>query len=77
LKSPIEREVDGIQLDRLTAGRVCDVSPILGSWLLAEEYAELEMRSSAVPEEVDFSAPRGSSFQEQPPQFADDRRRRH
>jgi hypothetical protein len=50
---PIEHEMDGVQLDRLTPGRVCDVSSSLGSWLLAQRYADLEMRSP-VGEERDF-----------------------
>ena len=78
LKTPIEQEVDGVQLDYLTAGRVCDVSPSLASWLLAEKYAVLEMRSSAVPDEGDFTSTpkeRGSSTINEPPAFANDRRR--
>ena len=53
LKTPIEHEMDGVELDRLTPGRVCDVSSSLGSWLLAEGYAALEMRSPA-GEQRDF-----------------------
>jgi hypothetical protein len=43
---PLEHEMDGVKLDRLTPGKVCDVSPSLGSWLLAQGYAYLEMRTS-------------------------------
>jgi hypothetical protein len=79
-KTPIEHEIDGVELDRLTPGRVCDVSPSLGSWLLAEEYAALEMRSSAMIEDADFTAPakeRGTStIKRAPRQFAADRRHR-
>jgi hypothetical protein len=44
-ETPEEREVDGVKLDRLTPGRVCDVSSSIGSWLLTERYAQLEMRT--------------------------------
>ena len=39
--------MDGVKLDRFTPGRVCDVSPSLGSWFLVEGYADLEMRKLA------------------------------
>jgi len=44
-KKPVEREVDGVNLDRLAPGVVRDVSPSLASWLVAEGYAEPEMRN--------------------------------
>jgi hypothetical protein len=74
---PIEHEMDGVELDRLTPGRVCDVSSSLGSWLLAEGYAELEMRSPAA-EERDFmtSEKRDSTINSAPRHVAHDRRRR-
>lgn len=78
-RTPIEQEVDGIQLDYLTPGRVCDVSPSLGSWLLAEKYAVLEMRSSAAPDENEFTSRpnvRGASSINEPLHVANDRRRR-
>lgn len=43
-RKPAEREVDGINLDRLAPGAVRDVSTSLASWLIAEGYAEPEMR---------------------------------
>jgi hypothetical protein len=43
-KKPDEREMDGVNLDRLAPGTVRDVSPSIGSWLVAEGYAEPEMR---------------------------------
>jgi hypothetical protein len=76
-KTPIEKEMDGIELDRLTPGRVCDVSPSLGSWLLAEEYAALEMRASATTEDNGFMTGRGTStIKDAPRQVAADRRKR-
>ena len=76
----MEQEMDGVQLDHLTPGRVCDVSPSLGSWLIAQGYAELEMRSSAMTDDTDFAAPvRGAWHvnQRRPArQIAADRRKR-
>jgi hypothetical protein len=43
-KTPREDEVDGIRLDRLEPGTVREVSASVGSWLIAERYAEPEMR---------------------------------
>ena len=76
---PIEHEMDGVPLSRLTPGRVCEVSSSLGSWLLVERYAELEMRS-AVGEERNFMTAPGergaSSITLAPRHVAQDRRRR-
>jgi hypothetical protein len=46
--SPQESEVDGVSLDSFTVGTVRDVSTSLGSWLVAQGYAQLEMRSDVV-----------------------------
>jgi hypothetical protein len=45
--TPKEREIDGISLKGLHPGEVREVSPLVGSWLIAEEYAESEMRMSS------------------------------
>jgi hypothetical protein len=50
-KTPREDEVDGIRLDRLEPGTVREVSASVGSWLIAERYAEPEMRRSSGDEE--------------------------
>lgn len=42
--TPLEREVDGVKLGVLTPGSVRDVSSILGFWLIAQGYAQSEMR---------------------------------
>ena len=47
-KTPTEREIDGVSLKGMLPGAVRDVSPELGTWLIAEEYADSEMRQSAV-----------------------------
>lgn len=38
--------MDGVKLDRLSPGAVREVSASIGSWLIAEGYAEPEMRSA-------------------------------
>jgi hypothetical protein len=43
--TPHEHEIDGVRLESLAPGSVRDVSPNVGSWLMAEGYAELEMRA--------------------------------
>jgi hypothetical protein len=43
--TPRETEVDGVKLDRLSAGTVRDVSSSIGLWLIAQGYAVPEMRA--------------------------------
>jgi hypothetical protein len=43
--TPHEHEIDGVKLEFLLPGSVRDVSPNVGAWLMAEGYAELEMRA--------------------------------
>ena len=43
-KTPAEREIDGVQLHRLSPGVVRNVTASLASWLIVEGYAEPEMR---------------------------------
>jgi hypothetical protein len=50
-KTPREDEVDGVRLDRLEPGTVREVSASVGSWLIAERYAEPEMRRNSGDEE--------------------------
>ena len=52
-RKPVEREVDGVNLDRLAPGAVRDVSMSLASWLIAEGYAQPEMRQRDRPVEID------------------------
>jgi hypothetical protein len=44
---PRERQIDGIQLDNLIPGSVREVSASLATWLVAQGYAELEMRTAS------------------------------
>jgi virulence-associated protein VagC len=43
-RTPREHELDGVRLDIFAAGMVREVSPSIGSWLIAQGYAEPEMR---------------------------------
>jgi hypothetical protein len=55
-ETPRELEVDGVRLDGLRPGSVRLVSASIGAWLVAERYADPEMRSnSSGDEEVGFS----------------------
>jgi hypothetical protein len=53
--TPREHELDGVRLDRLASGDVRDVSPSIGSWLIAEGYAEPEMRQGDRREDQEFT----------------------
>ena len=55
--TPREQELDGIRVDRYEQGTVREVSSSIGSWLIAEGYAEPEMRHAAADEPLDFSGP--------------------
>ena len=50
-KTPAEPELDGVRLDNMQPGTVREVSPSIGSWLIAERYAEPEMRNEQTYEE--------------------------
>jgi len=53
-RTPLQREIDGVQLDRLRPGAVREVPPTLGTWLIVEGYAELEMRRTMREYEIDL-----------------------
>ena len=55
-QTPCEDELDGVRLDLLQPGMVKEVSASVGSWLIAERYAEPEMRRST---EDDAFSPMG------------------
>lgn len=51
--------MDGVQLSKLNVGAVRNVSTSIGTWLIAEGYAQLEMRREPAPGEVkQISVPR-------------------
>ena len=55
-ETPHVHEVDGVPLDGLKPGVVRDLSSSLASWLIAEQYAEPEMRHDVRADaDVDFS----------------------
>ena len=58
--------MDGVKLIALTPGRVTDVSPSIGSWLITEGYAIPEMRASG-------ETRNGFSTVQQPPDTSADR----
>jgi hypothetical protein len=43
---PLEREIDGVRLDRFERGSICEVSASVGAWLITQGYADAEMRRS-------------------------------
>jgi hypothetical protein len=51
-KQPTEKELDGLSLDRFLPGCVVDVSASVGAWLIAQGYADPEMRGGDA--ELDF-----------------------
>ena len=53
-RTPDIEELDGIRLDDMRPGAVREVSSSIGSWLIAERYAEPEMRDSSRAYEDDF-----------------------
>ena len=50
-RMPDEREIEGVSLKGMIPGTVRDVSPVLATWLIAEEYADCEMRHGPSPDE--------------------------
>ena len=52
VRAPAELELDGLNLSGFFPGMVVDVSPNVASWLIAQHYAELEMRQARTDERV-------------------------
>ena len=50
IQTPNEDELDGVRLDLLTPGSVRDVSVSVATWLIAQGYAQAEMR--AIDEDI-------------------------
>jgi hypothetical protein len=57
-EKPREPEVDGVHLDGLARGMIREVSPLIGSWLITQGYAEPEMRQTSREENQDLSGGR-------------------
>ena len=60
-KTPDEEELDGVRLDDMRPGSVREVSASVGSWLIAQRYAEPEMRTDVRTHEDDFLTGREQS----------------
>ena len=54
-ETPREHELDGVRLDNFVRGDVREVSPSIGSWLIAEGYAVPEMRQTGQRVDQGFS----------------------
>ena len=66
IRTPVERELDGLKLDSFIPDSVVDVTPSVALWLIAQRYAVVEMRHSP-PEDGQGSPASGN--------IAGDRRR--
>ena len=53
--TPREHELDGVRLDTLLPGAVREMPHVLASWLVAERYADVEMRHDVRTHDDDFS----------------------
>jgi len=60
-KTPAVEELDGVRLDDMKPGVVREVSPSIGAWLIAERYAEPEMRRDIRAHEEDFLSDRDTA----------------
>ena len=58
LVKPREHDIEGVSLDTLRLGEVCDVSASVGTWLIVQGYAYPEMRRSPDDTEVVVRQPR-------------------
>jgi hypothetical protein len=47
MATPHEQELDGVKLDKFIPGTVRDVSPAVALWLIAQGYADVEMRTES------------------------------
>jgi hypothetical protein len=54
VRTPDEDELDGVRLDDMMPGSVREVSSSIGTWLVAQRYAEPEMRVATRAHEEDF-----------------------
>ena len=55
---PREHDIEGVSLDTLRPGSVCDVSATIGSWLIVQGYAYPEMRRTPEDEVIDEPRPK-------------------
>jgi nicotinic acid phosphoribosyltransferase len=55
LEKPKEAEIDGVRLDSYQRGEIREVSSSVGAWLIANRYADPEMRRSSENDDGTFS----------------------
>jgi nicotinic acid phosphoribosyltransferase len=53
--TPQEQELDGVRLDGFRPGAVREVSASVGAWLIANGYADAEMRRASSADQQAFS----------------------
>ena len=58
IAKPREHDIEGVSLDTLRLGKVCDVSATVGSWLIVQGYAYPEMRRTPEDDEIAVRQPR-------------------
>jgi hypothetical protein len=54
IAKPREHNIEGVSLDTLRLGAVCDVSASIGSWLIVQGYAYPEMRKTPEDDGSEF-----------------------
>jgi hypothetical protein len=62
-QTPAEDELDGVRLDNMEPGTVREVSASIGAWLIAQRYADAEMRNEQTHEE-DFLVKQPNSLRD-------------
>ena len=75
-RTPHEDELDGVRLDVLQPGMVREVSASVGSWLIAERYADPEMRRNTGTYEFSTVTEPRDSANDHPRRRSTDRDRR-
>ena len=55
LDKPKEADIDGVRLDSYRRGEIREVSSSVGFWLIANRYADSEMRHSSENEDETFT----------------------
>ena len=61
IAKPREHDIEGVSLDTLRLGKVCDVSATIGSWLIVQGYAYPEMRRIPEDDEIIDRQPKSMS----------------
>jgi hypothetical protein len=72
-QKPRESELDGVGLDRFERGGVYQVSASIGCWLIAEGYAQPEMRRGYLGDDQPFSTIKNGHVASNPCRRSNDR----